>query len=88
MHRLSRAASTAWRSCSGPSNLPRLSASTLFLDVFGSTTLAQHPNPGASIAVDGSPADKREAADLNVTRALPPMVWSARGSGYRTNYMT
>ena len=24
---------------------------------------------------------------LNVTRALPPVVWSARGSGYRTNYI-
>ena len=24
----------------------------------------------------------------NVTRALPPLVWSARGSGYRTNYIT
>jgi hypothetical protein len=30
----------------------------------------------------------RPTADLNVTRALRPVVWSARGSGYRTNYIT
>ena len=32
--------------------------------------------------------DEARAQTLNVTRALPPVVWSARGSGDRTNYIT
>ena len=41
----------------------------------------------ASFCVGDSQTSAEEQA-LNVTRALPPVVSSARGSGYRTNYMT